>query len=135
MLPTDLVVLGSPVSTDTLLKVRPSHTLEHLPKGWEDQLDPKTLLFFSSKKPSKHHLKKNLHCRGTLTAKPVLKMSTTSYTSHYFLDPYAFPTIQCFWRQEEDGWPWHTCTAQEQPKPLKFCYFIRIPAKLLISNS
>lgn len=134
MLPTDLVVLGSPASNDVILKVRTSHTLKHLPKEWEDQLDPRTSLIFSSRKTSKYYLKKNLHCRGTLTAKPVLNMST-AYTSHYFLDHFSFSSIQCFWRQEEDGWSWHTCTAQEQPKPFRFCYFIRAPVKLFVSNS
>lgn len=98
MLSTDLVVLGSLLSTDVILMF--SDVLTHLPKEWEDQLDPKTSLLFSSKKTKQIPLEKtNLECRGTLTAKPVLKMSTISYISRYFLDPYAFSTIQCLWRR------------------------------------
>lgn len=58
---------------------------------------------------------------------------------HYFLHiPLLFGPLCIFYYtvfMEEDGWSWHTCAAQEQPKPLKSCYFIRAPAKLPVINS
>jgi len=78
------------------------------------------------------------HCRGILPDKPVMKISAIFYIMHYFLQKWTFVhfPLQSVsgdgGRKEGHGTP---CAAQEQPKPLKFCYFIRVPAKLLMSNS
>lgn len=97
----------------------------------ENSQIPRLHCFLTVKKKKAKTAGKNMHCRGTWPDKPVLKISTAFGKSGPLC---IFHCSVCGdgGREEEHGKP---CAAREELKPLKFCYFIRAAAILLMSNS
>lgn len=139
MVPTDMVALGPPMPTNIFLEVTQwSAFMVYASKSDRRSAGSQESTLLTVKKKKLRPLDKNMHCRGTLPDKPILRISTTSYTPHYSSQNWTFVPFPPqsvsgdSRRKEGHNTP---CDAQEQSKPFEFCYFIRAPAKLLTSNS